>query len=481
MINFNFFKKQRPPSILGLALEGNRLEAVVLRRSNASLRVQQSAVAALALSPLTGDPELVGRELRNHLNQAGIRQRRCAVCLPSSWALTLQTKLPDLPEADIASFLQIEAERGFHSGQENLLIGDSRFRAPNGEKYATLMAIPRNHIATLEKALKAAQLKPASFALGIAALENPDSSRGSLSLTLGGDVVDLLVTSGGGIVALRSLGGAIETEGSQKRIDADVVAREIRITLGQLPPGVADGVRSIRIFGRGELSRQFVNDISPRLQSMALKLELMDRVSAAEFEQPAPADITLSPALALAANWLRGTASGPEFLPPKVQPWKQFLTTKAASKKLGWAGAAAGGLAACVAGAFLIQQWQLSKWDSKWRAMEPQVKELQDAQQQIRKYRPWFDESFRGLRILRKLTEAFPEDGVVFAKNVEIRDLSTVNCSGTARDNQSYLRLIDQLRAAKEVTGLKTDSLSGQSPTIQFTFNFQWEGENGGN
>jgi hypothetical protein len=113
--------------------------------------------------------------------------------------------------------------------------------------------------------------------------------------------------------------------------------------------------------------------------------------------------------------------------------------------------------------------------------MEPQVKELQDAQQQIRKYRPWFDESFRGLRILRKLAEAFPEDGVVFAKNVEIRDLSTVNCSGTARDNQSYLRLIDQLRAAKEVTSLKTDSLSGQSPTIQFTFNFQWEGENGGN
>ena len=112
----DFFKKQRASSILGLTLDGNRLEAVVLRRTNGSIQVRQTVVAALALSPLTADPELVGREIRNHLEQAGIRERRCVVCLPLGMVLTLQTKLPDLPEADIESFLQIEAERGFHSG-----------------------------------------------------------------------------------------------------------------------------------------------------------------------------------------------------------------------------------------------------------------------------------------------------------------------------------------------------------------------------
>ena len=124
----DLLKKQRASSVLGLTLDGNRLEAVVLRRSVGALQLQQTATAALALSPLGGDPELVGREIRNHLDQAGIRERRCVVGLPLSWVLTLQVKVPDLPEADIEGFLQIEAERGFTSGHENLFIAAARAR-----------------------------------------------------------------------------------------------------------------------------------------------------------------------------------------------------------------------------------------------------------------------------------------------------------------------------------------------------------------
>jgi hypothetical protein len=479
----DFFKKQRASSILGLTLDGSRLEAVVLRRMNGSIQVRQTAVAALALSPLTGDPELVGREIRNHLDQAGIRERRCVVCLPLGMVLMLQTKLPDLPEADIESFLQIEAERGFHSGYENLFIATSRSRVGSGEQYATLMAIPRTQLTILEKVLKAAQLKPAAFSLGVAALENPakDSALGALVLAIGNNHVDLQVTSGGGIVALRSLDGAIENDGAQKVVEADLVCREIRITLGQLPPALGEAVKKLKVFGRGEMARQFVNEVSPRVESMGLKLELMERATDAQFDSPPPPEIVLSPALALGVSYLLGSATGPEFLPPKVHPWKTLLVTKFSSRKLGWAGAAAGGLVLCVGGAFLFQQLQLSHWQSKWKAMEPKVALLQADQQQIRKFRPWFDDSIRGLRILRKVTEAFPEDGRVTAKSLEIRDLSTVTVSGIARDNQAYLKLLDQLGTAKEVTSLGTDSTRGQAPAIQFTFNFQWEGGNGGN
>ena len=105
--------------------------------------------------------------------------------------------------------------------------------------------------------------------------------------------------------------------------------------------------------------------------------------------------------------------------------------------------------------------------------MEPKVKELEEMQQQIKKYRPWFDESFRNLSILRKLTEAFPEDSLVSAKTLEIRELSTVSCSGVARDNQAFLKVLDQLRATKGITEVKVDQLRGQRP-VQFTFNFHW-------
>src|SRR5580692_3220114 len=103
----NLFSKKMPSSILGLALDGNRLEAVVVRRSGDELQIKGSVTASLALSPLGGDPALVGREIRNHLDQAGIRERHCAVCIPVNWVLSMQTKLPDLPEADVESFLQI--------------------------------------------------------------------------------------------------------------------------------------------------------------------------------------------------------------------------------------------------------------------------------------------------------------------------------------------------------------------------------------
>jgi hypothetical protein len=127
-----------------------------------------------------------------------------------------------------------------------------------------------------------------------------------------------------------------------------------------------------------------------------------------------------------------------------------------------------------VAGAFGFQQWQLSDLRSQWTAMAPTVTELDDLQQQIRKFRPWFDESFRNLSILRKVTEAFPEDGMVSAKSFEIRELSSVSCSGVARDNAAFLRLHDQLRATKEIADLKVDSVKGKMP-LQFTFNFRWE------
>ena len=80
---------------------------------------------------------------------------------------------------------------------------------------------------------------------------------------------------------------------------------------------------------------------------------------------------------------------------------------------------------------------------------------------------------------MRQLTTAFPEDGAVTAKTVEIHDGSQVNCSGTARDNAALLRTLSQLRAAEGVTDLKVDQIRGKSP-IQFTFDFHW-GKGGGN
>ncbi len=474
-----FLKKQRATSVLGLSLEGNRLEAVVLRRTNGSIQPKETLVTPWELNALNNDPEAVGRELRKQLDAAGIRERNCAVCLPLSWVLTVPAQLPELPEEDIASFLQLEAERGFPSGYENLQMANSRSRAPGGGQHVTMMAVPQEHLNNLERALKAAQLKAQTYSLGITALEadTEASGAGEMKLRLGSSSLDLLVSAGGGVLVLRSLDGAVEGADTSKGIDLEFVARELRITLGQLPPAFGEAVRTIKVFGPAELVRNFISGITPRTAPLGLKYEFMGKVSSAQFVPPVPTALALSPALALGANWLRRNVSVPEFLPPKVHPWQQFFTSKYASKRLAWAGAAAGGLLLLVGGAFLIQQWQLSRWTSRWEAIAPDVAVVEDAQQHIRRYRPWFDESFRALRVLRKLTEAFPEDGMVTVKTVEIRDLTAVTCSGIARDRQSVLKVIEKLGNTKEISELNPESLRGQAPTVQFTFNFQWEGD----
>ena len=111
--------------------------------------------------------------------------------------------------------------------------------------------------------------------------------------------------------------------------------------------------------------------------------------------------------------------------------------------------------------------------------MSTKVRELDGLQQQIQHYRPWFDESFRSLTILRRLTMAFSEDGAVTAKTLDIRDGNTVTCTGTARDNAALLRTLNQLRTTEGVTDVKLQTIRGKSP-MQFTFDVRY-GSGGGN
>ena len=472
------FRKRSVSSVLGLAFDGHRIEGALLRRTNGSLQVQKTFSGALSQAAFSADPDLLGREIKKHLDAAGIRERRCVVALPLSSALSTLTEVPALPEADVASFLDLEAERGFPYGPEVLLISAARFRSAAGKSYAMLIAYQRTQLSALERALRAAQLKPLSFTPRAAAVQKPEkpASHGVLALILGDSSIDLQATASGGIVALRSLDNTIETEGAERSISADLLARELRITLGQLPDAFRESVRSMRILGSGDLARRFAREFTPRAQSLGLEAEFVENYGSDEFARKVPAQTPVLPALSVAARYLSSEASPLEFLPPRVNPWQQ-LATRFSSGKLVWAGGTAGAAAALIGGAFLFQQWQLSHLRSEWTRVSPTVTELESLQQQIRQYRPWYDESLASLTILRKVTEAFPAEGVVTAKTLEIRELSSVTCSGTASDNQALLRVLDQLRAAREVSNLKVDQVRGKTP-MQFTFNFQW-GEGG--
>jgi hypothetical protein len=89
-------------------------------------------------------------------------------------------------------------------------------------------------------------------------------------------------------------------------------------------------------------------------------------------------------------------------------------------------------------------------------------------QDKIRRFKPWFDDSIPSLSVARILTEAFPEEGSVWLKSLEIKDRTEVTCSGQARDNREWMAMVDRLRKTSGVLDLQVLQVRGAAP-LQFT------------
>lgn len=466
-----FSRRKKLTSVLGLALDGSRLDGVVLKRTNGSVQQLQSFSVTLALDPLTAAPELVGREIRNHLDAAGVRERDCVFGVPLKWVLTAQTELPPLPDADAASLLQLEAERHFHTDVEMLQIGDSRTALADGRQFVMLAGVPRSHLSVLESVLAAAKLKPVSFALGMCALESAATGAraGVLALRIGETNVGLQITCGG-VAALRALEGAVENAAGRLALNTELVARETRITLGQLPSELRAAIKCIRIFGPHELAQQLADELELKFGPAGFSVEVVSAYAPDAFGVTLPTNATFSMAFSLAARLLTEQKPAFEFLPPKPGLVEQ-LVTKYSSGRLRTAGAVGAAVGLLFVSLFGYQQVRLWILRSQWTKMEKQVSELEVVQDQIRQYRSWYDGTFKNLAILRQLSLVFPEDGSVTAKNIEIRDGNKVTCSGIARDYEALLAVQSKLRAAQGINSVKLEQVRGKAP-MQFVFAF---------
>ena len=226
----------------------------------------------------------------------------------------------------------------------------------------------------------------------------------------------------------------------------------------QLPADLRDSVKRIRVFGPREQAQRLVDEIRPRFEPGGLKVELVATYPAGEFSRTIPSDTPVSGAFSLVARQLTGRTDPFEFLPPKISAW-QRVAAKYTSGKLRTAGAAAAVLLLIVFALFGYQQWQLTKLRSQWAKMSTKVGELKAVEAQIKQYRPWFDSTFHYLVALRDITRAFPENGSVTAKTIEIRDWNTVNCSGTAQNNTA---LIDTQHRLGAVEGFSVSVLTAE-------------------
>lgn len=466
--------KKQPTSILGLTLEGRRLDSALLKRGRGGYRLQGNASNELSLDPLVDDPELVGREIRDQLNDAGLTEKKCTVGIPLEWALTTMVTLPDMPEEHMDGFIRLQAEKSFPFALSDLSLAVSRFENESGEKLALVTAIPLKHIDLVEKTLNHAGLKPVSFTLGVVAQQETlhGADEPTMLLFVSQDSVALLVTGKNGPVCVRSLKDAYAGDEPVKRLNGQAVGRELRITLGQLPTGIRSKLAKICIIGAPGLAATLETEISARAQALGLTIETIQPFQPNGAAISLPIAGSVSPAIALAARYLQRQTQTLEFLPPKVSQW-QKIAEKMATKKTGIAGAVAGTVVVFTLIAFLWQYRTLSNLQSEWEGMEKKVEELETIQGKIRKFRSWYDASQPTLQAMKAISTAFPANDSIRATTFSFREDNKVALSGEARSNAAFLDLSEKLGNVEGIRNFKVVNLQGQGP-VQFSIEFQW-------
>lgn len=457
--------KKRHQSVVGLAFTEGQIRLAHVVRGKAGPEVVKTASAALSLDVLHPEAELVGREIKNHLDAAGIREHNCVVALPAGWVMSQHLKMPEgLKGDDATSFLDLEAEKGFPTDPSSLQIARSFHRSSEGE-YVTQLAVRKEQLDQLSAVLKAAGLKPVSYSLGLAVLPDVVSPAGQGRITVAVDPasVTLLVSAGGGIAAFRTFDSSIDSEHGENVVNAASVARELRITFEQVSPDLRGEVRNLLLLGDSKMARHLSESLADWAEASSL------RVSRGDLPEK---NLGNQMAERLAVQYVEGKGEL-EFLPPRPSRW-QMLMTQYATKRYATIGYAVGGVLAILLIAFLWQGYELWSLQSDWDGMHAQVSDLNSVQDKIREFRPFFDTSFHSLTVLKRVTECFPENGSVTAKTLEIHSGNQVSVSGSARDYASLLRTLDALRKLKEVEGVKLDQARGKTPSLQFTFTFRW-------
>lgn len=471
--------KRKPlTTILGIELTRDRLSAVELRLKGGQTVVERVAEAALAVDVMNSDPELAGSEIVSHLDAAGIRARKCVLCLSGESLLIQNVDLTGVEEGDVEGLLVIEAERGFPFAPEDLILASSRYVDPSGKPFATLAAVAVSHLNPLLAALHKAKLQVIGVTPSAPALLDTENRAVDAALVVDGKKLLFAVGAGQGVSLLRSFAGVTlldDAKNADESADFDELRRELRLTLRRLAPDLRAALKRVRIFGRRDIAAPIKEILEGELSDAGLRavyagVNETGTIVEAGGGQPLPA-VTRA-----AARILDGHAPALEFWRPREPRWRAQLRRLMARGILVRLGLAAGLAVFLLASAFAFQGWRLSSRENRWSAMRPDVDRLQAIQDGIRARRAWIDTEPERLDILRALTAAFPETGSVWLRSIEIREAGTVACLGFGKSNRACLETLKTLRDAPGVTLLQVDQMRGDNP-VQFSFRYTWKKE----
>lgn len=445
-------------TVLAVTLESGRVTVDLVRREENTSRTVSSFALPVGAEAVLADPERAGQRLAAELESAGVRERRCVVCIPAGWAMTTSTEVPGIAEEDLRAFLELRAEREFPVPVADLRLAHCAYTLPDGKACATLAAVPAKRMEAIERMLAVAECSMVSMSLGLDGCLPRSGAPAALHFLANGNHVDVVIAAGGGIAAVRSLPAVANSETAA--FDALGFSREIRITLGRLPEALRQEVREARFGGTAAPAETLCREMRPHLSRMGIDSRL-DATPGGD-----------AAALEAAGQHLRQQPVAFEFLTPEVSRW-QTMARQFDDRRRRWLALTV--LAALILPiiVFIVRSRMESGLTAEWAGMSRKVSDVEKLQTRIRLFRPWFDPTPQSLHVLEALDSAFPEQGDVWAKSIQITDGAKINFVGFARNQGAMGAFLTRLRAHADVSTVQVQTQRGENP-IQFTMTYRW-------
>jgi len=243
---------------------------------------------------------------------------------------------------------------------------------------------------------------------------------------------------------LANVGGSTGSGGGKQRCKPTWSREKFGSRSDNCPASCA-ARRPCQVFGQGDLAQELAEELRPRLEPMGLTVTLVASYSAADFGVELPADAPVSRRSA----WPRGIWLGGLGWSFSRRKSNRGGSSRRGIPRASWSGRGYRGVDRAVD--------RRAVSDPAMAAFElaiqmgrhaPTVGELDNLQQQIRKFRPWFDDSLRTLSILRRSPRPFRRWSRVGQDRGDSRS-GDGDLLRTARDSQALLKTLDQLRATR--------------------------------
>lgn len=462
-------------SYIGLAL-GDRECAVAevseAKGSSAPL-VTRVGKMALTASNGPGQPQAMGAALKEFLKKNGYSASRVVVGLPARWLASRERQVPPSSESTASAMLRLQAERQFPPELKDLVFDYAGKADPSEARQVLLLAAGRGQVEGTAEAVRLAGLTPVAVTPTALALSAAAQSRTLLSVT--DESSELVVRSENGPRVLRHLavtGAQLAGSNGVPSPGVSALGSELMRTISVSGNGLAEGVTLFDGVGLEDaavsaLSRRANMAVSPARDLAALQVS----GGTAEY----------APAVALALAGLRPGLLAADFLHTRLAPPKE----RRLGRKVVWG--AVGAIALIVLVGYPIYdltstQSEIDNINAELAGKQKQILAAEEMAAKVKIAEGWYDTKPQVLEALKHVTEAFPQEGTIWATTFTLRESGKGTMVGKAVNRSAALAVRDFMMNDKRFSEVQlSDTHEGgggaansrdrdTSFTITFTF-----------